>query len=180
MEKKIFVLVFLLLILTQVLVLAADAPVPAGIWGEKSILGPIMKFVFGITGDMDGNEMAIMFAVWLIFFLAASDIIRVFTMFNAGIAWFIGFALAVILANTTANYQIAKAMFGLAATMGTIGIALILIGAFLAAMLFHFGVSWGAGWLIRARIAAKANVSGEEIVQGFRLARRVGHDETAH
>lgn len=170
MRKSIFAFATFALILTSNLVSAAT------IFGENSVLGPIMKYVFGITGAMPGNEMAVMFAVWVIFFVAASDIISIFTMFNTAIAWFIGFALAIIMANTTATYAIAKSMFGLAATMGAIGIALILIGGFLAAMLFHFGSNWAASWLMRARMARRAALGTEDIREGFAAAATVGRE----
>ncbi|MBI5148463.1 hypothetical protein HZA33_02170 [Candidatus Pacearchaeota archaeon] len=168
LKFKLLLISLFTLVISQVFVSAAS------VFGEGSILAPIMHYVFGIAPGTAGNEMAILFAVWLIFFVAASDIISLFTMFATFISWLIGFGLAIILANTGANLQIAKSMFGLAATMGTIGIAIILIGGFIAAMLFHFGVTWALHWLIRARIAKKAATGHQLIIEGAKSFKDVG------
>jgi len=103
-------------------------------------LSSVAQIILGMPLDATTLESLILFlAIFVILWVAISDILSTFSTFKATISWIIGFALAVVAGMTHTIAGIAQIM-GLTAGIGAIGTALIVLGTFISAVTLNLGI----------------------------------------
>ncbi|MBI5148462.1 hypothetical protein HZA33_02165 [Candidatus Pacearchaeota archaeon] len=177
MNKKTLILIFLFLLVSQTtLIFAATTLFPTdyskALFGGEGILGNITKYVFGYEGGNIREGIVIM-AVWLIIFVAVSDMVSLFATFSSTVSWLIGFGLAVIAANTGFISGLALWAFGAAAALGAIATLVVIVSALLVAVIVHLGLGRFKPWLERRGVVAATAKGAAEAFAGIRVARGV-------
>ena len=126
----------------------AAAPV-LGLGGD-SVIAKIYNPLFGLQfPGADWKEIVVVSVIFLVFFMAFSDILASFSGFSPWVAWFIGFGIAMILALSRACLYTAIWMLGFLSWLGAAAIFVAIAMSFIAFALLHFG-SMGIGkWVYR-------------------------------
>lgn len=163
MNKKTLAIFFLVLITFQVAAVIAAPLTP--LFGGEGILGQITKFVFGYEGT-DIKQGIVVMAVWMIIFVALSDLVAVFTAFSTFVSWIIGFGLAVIAANTGVISGMALWAFGFVAVAAAWATVLIILSALIAAVVVHTGFNKFKTWIENRNTLMKSSIAAAR-VKGF-------------
>ena len=131
--------------------------------GSASWVGTILlKIMLGMPGpDVFAEDLALYLAVFIILLFAFGEILNIFSMFTESTAWIIAFALSVI-AGVTGLTSTLAVIFSGAVALGTLGIVIILVTAFLAAATLHIGIGKTLRtWRINRQIDIEGQKSGE-------------------
>ncbi|MCX8193912.1 MAG: hypothetical protein N3G19_00925 [Candidatus Pacearchaeota archaeon] len=118
--------------------------------------------VFGLVDPTTWGEFLIVLTIFLMFFVAFSDIIQGFTAFSKPAAWTIGFGLAVIGALTKGCLIVAKFLLTITVWAGTFSMVVALITGFFAFALIHLGITSMFRWVLRRKVMIQAMKSAEE------------------
>jgi hypothetical protein len=148
-------------------------------WGSAATNTPmnidktaiILNILLGKPSDQDGafteiwtyEMLIIRIVIFLIMMFALADILQVFTSFQAGTSWVIGFGLGVIAGVTGTNAAIAN-IFGFSAGVGAIGIMIIVLGGIAAAIVLNLGIG---GKLREWRVARQIDIERNKSRQGW-------------
>jgi len=167
------------------------------VWGSVQLANALAKSNVGITGPLDtANQITVApwvasylfpllgissanttiaygtlvlhLAVFLLIFIALAEIVMMFSSFSEGASYLIALGLAII-GGVTGIYQIIVASLGLTAAIGGVGVAIILIGAILAAISLNWGVT---GWVRKWRLRRQAEISS---FKTMKTAKSVGN-----
>lgn len=141
----------------------------------------LLGLAFNIGGTTTIEILVILLAIFLIMFVAISDILQMFSTFSTPIAWIIGFALALIASFSGIVNQIAV-IFGLTAGLGAIGIGIIILGSLFSAVTLNLGVGGAIRtWRIERQneITAFKGSKGRQIMaEGARTFKMMGKETT--
>lgn len=172
MNKKTLAILFLILLTSQ-LTLVLAAPFADALFGGEGILGNLVKYVFGYEGGNIRQGIVVM-AVWLIIFVAISDMVAVFTAFSSFTSWMIGFGLSVIAANTGVVTGASLWAFGFAAAAGAWVTAAIVISALLAALVVHWRIGgWLQGWVLKRKVLLNASKGGTRVATAIKQLKEI-------
>ncbi len=133
------------------------------------IFGQIPQF---LIDDLENATSAaiIVVAIWALFFLAFSDIFRMFGgIFSPAVGWISAGLVAVIAANLKFVSVIAIYMLTVMAAFGSLAVLVVLASTFGLFLMFHFGLSDIREMLIMRRAeesALKAAAGGEIMASG--------------
>ena len=133
---------------------------------SNSLLQDFGEKIFGFTGFGTPNEAITQLMVWLILFVAFSDILQF--VFSDLSRWLIGLALAVIAANTGLIGKLSVFLFSFAAGLGAFSIAAVISITFIAFLLVHFGIGWAYNLLSNARKQQALRTAKFKIASGAR------------
>jgi len=122
----------------------------------------VPAFMLGIRGTVDISALIISLMIFLIMFVAISDILQMFSTFSEGVSWIIGFAIAGI-AGVGGAVTVVSQIFGVAAGISAAGIALIIFGSLAAAVTLNLGIG---GRMRQWRSERQAEVEGMKSEKG--------------
>jgi len=166
-RKKYFLILsglFLLPLLLSLVMALTASQIGNSAWntvfGTNNSIPNVLNYIFGQTITIDGvNAIAsavITIALWALIFITFSDILASFSSFSRRISWFIGFFIAVIVANLNGPRAVLLGMTSAFAFAGAAALYLGLLGALVA----FFAVNWGivglGTWLKGRRLMMKA------------------------
>jgi hypothetical protein len=129
----------------------------------EGIFGKIINIFLGENAVKSWELLILHIMVFAILFFALSDIVTLFGKFNETTSWVIGFGLAVI-AGVSGGIEIIAGIFKFTATVGAVGIALMVIGAILAAVVLNLGIG---GPLKKWRNARQKDIDSFRTSKGF-------------
>ncbi|MBM3247346.1 hypothetical protein FJZ17_02285 [Candidatus Pacearchaeota archaeon] len=113
-------------------------------------------FLLGITGSTTLEAFIIQLMVFLIIFVAISDILSMFSTFSSNVSWIIGFALAAI-AGVSGIVNTIVGILGITAGIGALGISVIIIGSLVAAVTLNLGLGgWARKWRMQRQLEVDA------------------------
>jgi hypothetical protein len=157
-----------LLLSCLVLVAAQEKATTIGDVGKA--IGKWIGDAFGYTeikATSDWRFVAVLVVIFFMLFFAFSDIIYSFTTFRKTTAYILGFGLALIAALTKGVLWLSRFFFGITAALGALAVAVIIVIAFVIAVLMHWGI---LGW-VRGKIRGKEVTEyAEKVKRGMKLA----------
>jgi hypothetical protein len=121
-----------------------------------SLIARIYNPLFGLQfPGPNWQEIVVVSVIFLVFFMAFSDILANFSGFSGWVSWFIGFGIAMILALSRACLYTTIWMLGFLSWLGAFSIFVAIAMSFIAFALLHFG-SVGIGrWVIKRQMMLK-------------------------
>jgi len=147
-------------------------------FSANSFVVKLSAIVLGI--DVNGltiESLILHLAIFLIIFIAVSDIIEGLSTFSQGVAWTIGFAIALV-AGVTKIIAYLAGLFGIVAGIGALGVALIAVSTIVAAVILNFGVGGPLRKWRQARQKEidefKAETGRSAIIEGVRTLGATG------
>ena len=138
--------------------------------------GDLLDTVFGLGQISTAQTFFIYLAIFLIIFVASSDILQTFTTFSPMVSWVIGFALAIIVAVSGATASLALFVFGAVAAFGAIAIAIVIGSGFFVALVVHLGLSGLSEWIQKRNIMMRAAKGEATAEAGLRTLKGVGKE----
>jgi len=135
--------------------------------GNPANLPGFLEGLFGVilgTGtNVTWEELSIHLAVFMILFIAITDMVLGFSSFGEMTAWVIGFGLALV-AGATKMIGVIAGIFGVAAGFGALGVGIIVVAAILAAVVLNLGVG---GPLKKWRTGRQIDIDTFNAERGF-------------
>ncbi|MFA5485240.1 MAG: hypothetical protein WC260_03270 [Candidatus Pacearchaeota archaeon] len=112
-------------------------------WGSQVTAAAVEApdFLVSLFGEeifASWNSLIVFIAIFLMLLFALADMISSFSTFKKGTSWILAFGLGVIGVFTGVINKMIVSLFGGAATIGAIGIALIVIWAIVVAVFTNF------------------------------------------
>jgi hypothetical protein len=142
---------------------------------KESFVGKILISLLGVT-EISLESLILHLAVFAIIMFAVADIVTVFSSFSEGTSWVIGAGFALI-AGVTNILPWVAGLFATGAAIGAVGITLIVIAAFVAAVSLNIGVGRTLRkWRLTRQLEIEAAKSGEgaasvaSAIRGFKKA----------
>jgi hypothetical protein len=129
----------------------------------SGIVGEIIDIFLGPDAVLNWEQLILHLMVFVILFFALSDIVTLFSTFSETTAWVIGFGLAVI-AGVSGGIEIITGIFKFGATVGAVGIAIMVITAVVVAVLLNLGIG---GPLKKWRQARQTEIEHFKTARGF-------------
>lgn len=146
-----------------------------------SPMGWALTYIFGITETNENAQtisaFIVLIAVWLIFFLSFGDTIDKFGFFDKGVAWVIGFAMAVILANLNMYYSVLVNLMSVFSFLAAGSVIAALTSIFVAMFAAHWGITSMAPWIMNRKammLAAESKAGGLELEGTIAGLKRIG------
>ena len=136
-------------------------PIPDNAWKIMKYPG----FILGVSAlpSPPTYENFIMYLlVFIILFVAISDLLTAFSTFSTGVNWIIGFAFASLIGVVGASGAAIRYLAG-TARIGALGIGLIILGSILAAVTLNIGLG---GWARRWRLNRQVEVESMKTARG--------------
>ena len=130
--------------------------------------------IFGLISPITWGELIIVIAIFLLFFVAFSDIIATFSAFSKPVAWVMGFGIAVVMALTKTCLMAAAWMITWTAWAGSVSVFVVLITAFIAAVCVHLGFAGIAGWVYKRQLMIKAAKGGAQATTAIKHLKEIG------
>ena len=122
----------------------------------NAIIGPFA------TGSITLEGLVLRLAIFAIIFFGVSEIIMLFSTFTTATSYLIGFGLALI-AGVTKGINAIAGIFTVAAGLGALGIALIILGALASAVTLNLGIG---GWIRRWRMERQMEIEAMKSDEG--------------
>lgn len=146
-----------------------------GIWDVKKVETTMAAPKFESVDTRAALMIYLM--IWLIMFLAFTDIVRLFSPFNNAVGWIMGAALTIIAAQLTLLFIISKyAVFALSyIAVGSIW--LTLFWTFILFLFASFGSQWAMRLALRKKIFRRtmtANMNIANVDSGLKVLKKVG------
>jgi len=148
----------------------------------NSPLAWVLTNAFGINEQKaeTSSALVVLIAVWIIFFLAFGDTLENFGLFNSrGVAWMIGFLMAVILANMNLYYNLIVNLMALFSFLAAFSVIASLISVLVAMFVVNWGISGMAIWLQNRRTLLKVAKGEAKIKGGIRTLKGVAIETEA-
>jgi len=142
-----------------------------------SSVGSFLRDAFGYTDIRAGSDwrfVTVLVVIFVMIFFAFSDMIDGLTAFSKTTSYILGFGLAVIAALTKGILELSRWAFAITAGLGTIGVAIIILSAFVATILIHLGVGSVEGWLKRRKTLAQAGYYAAKTAAGAKIFAEMG------
>ena len=161
---------------------------------------PVIKQIFGVvfgiwdTANLDNlvntwgirptgtgvSVLIVYIMLWLILFVAFSDIVVVFAPFSKPmIGWIIGAALTIIAAQLQFVFTLASWAAVILAYFGTFSVFVGIAFAFVAFIAASIGSEWLREWVVGRKIAmlkTRAAEGSAEAKEGLKFLKELGHD----
>lgn len=155
-----------------------------GIWDIEDVYDVGGNWVTGAAqASTKVGAVIIYIMIWLILFVAFSDIVSLFSPFTEWVGWVIGLALAIIAAQLRWIYSMAAWMASATAAFGAIGVFISIIVSIVAATLLGFGTASLRKWAVQRKLAIQQvkGLSGRaKAVEGLKAMKDIGMEVGKH
>ena len=145
-------------------------------WGDIVPWGleKVFDLLFGLKPDVQLEVGIVFLILFIMFFAAFSDIIRMFTLFSKTTSYILGFGLALITAMTRATFVLATLLFSVVGGLGIVAIVVAVATAFIVFLLIHVGSYKFLRWMIKRKYLMEAHRKGAEALAGLEVAKEIG------
>ena len=143
-------------------------------------MGYGLTYVFGVNEDtaQSVSAMVVLLAIWVIFFLAFADTIDNYGFFkHAEIAWVIGAAMAIVLANLGFYYNLLVNFMGFFVFFAGGAVIASLVSIFVVMFATYWGMTSMGKFLIRRRamqFASEAQAGGTQVAGTIKGLKEIG------